>query len=344
MARKSTTSNATWGRKAWKNLSLQLKDYRRALILTHAYPDPDALSSGWALADILRRKLKIRSRLAYSGTIDRPENRAMVKLLNIPCKEHTSLDYSGKPAILMVDASPGAGNNSLGPDDRITAVLDNHHGASVAGLGRRLRRQCGATATMATELYQAARLRPTTKMATALFYGIKTDTKALGREASAADEAAYRWLFPLADHRLLARIENPRLPQYTYRMLQRALEGTRLYDRVVVTDMGRLDGREGPATAVDLLVRLVGIEVALAHGYWNGAQVFSLRSMNPRREAWRLARLAVGNEGSAGGHTTSAGGNIPVDSVKASIRAGYRLERRFIKAARAGKKRGRKLV
>jgi nanoRNase/pAp phosphatase (c-di-AMP/oligoRNAs hydrolase) len=197
---------------------------------------------------------------------------------------------------------------------------------------------------MAVELAAAARMRMGCGLATALFYGIKTDTQALGREAARSDEAAYRWLFPRVDHRLLARIERPRLPPYTFRMLARALGGARCYGRAVVSAMGRLAGREGPAGAVDHLVRLEGVRFALAHGYWAGQQIFSVRSLQAGRDAWRLARKAAGGEGPAGGHSMSAGGSVPAAGAAAGVRAGLRIERRFLTAARAGNKRGRRLV
>lgn len=336
-----------WGKRAWARLSRVLKGQDRVLILPHDYPDPDALAAGWALAELCRRKLRTAARLAYSGEIDRPENRAMVKLLGVPARPLSALDFSRKQAVVLVDASPGGGNNPVETPEEVTAVLDNHYGASTLGLGSRLRRSCGATSTMASELLLAARLRVSAKMATALFYGIKTDTQALGREAARADETAYRWLFPLVDHRTLARIERPRLPLYTYRMLNDALDGARYYGqkiRAVVTAMGKLAGREGPASAVDHLVRLEGVRYALAHGYWEGRQVFSVRSLDRKRQAWHLARAAAGNEGLAGGHAFSAGGTVTVHTVKAGFRAGHRLERRFLKATRVGKKRGRSLV
>ncbi len=268
----------------------------------------------------------------------------MVELLGVPARELSALDFARAPVVVLVDASPGGGNSPLESGDRVTAVLDNHYGASTAGLGSRLKRACGATSTMAAELLLAVRRKPPARLATALFYGIKTDTQALGREAARADEEAYRWLFPLVDHRLLARIERPRLQHYTYRMLNDALDGARTYGRTVISAMGRLAGREGPAAAVDLLVRLEGTAFALAHGYWDRRQVFSVRSLRPGREAWHLAKAAAGGEGPAGGHTMSAGGALPVAGLRAGLRAGRRLERRFLRAVRSGKKRGRNLV
>jgi nanoRNase/pAp phosphatase (c-di-AMP/oligoRNAs hydrolase) len=344
LARKRKPCVTKWGLRAWKRLSAALKPHRRALVLTHDYPDPDALAAGWAMVELLRTRLKRPARLVYGGHLDRPENCEMVRVLKIPARELSALDFSRRPAVVLVDASPGGGNNPLDREDLVTAVLDNHHGASTAGLGTRLRRQCGATSTLAVELLAAARLKPGTRLATALFYGIKTDTQALGREAAAADEAAYRLLFPSVDHRALAHIENPRLPHYTYRMLNAALDGARRYGKVLVSAMGRLQGREGPASAVDLLVRLQGTDCALAHGYWEGRQIFSVRSLRRGCEAWKLARRAAGAGGSAGGHRLSAGGSLPVSSLKAAKRAGHQLERRFLVAARAGKKRGSSLV
>ncbi|MHC4914677.1 MAG: DHH family phosphoesterase [Planctomycetota bacterium] len=344
MAGKGKPSPTKWGKRAWQRLSAALKPHRRALVLTHDYPDPDALAAGWAMTELLRTRLKRPARLVYAGHLDRPENREMVKVLRIPAAELSALDFSRRPAVVLVDASPGGGNNPLGAADRVTAVLDNHYGASTAGLGSRLRRHCGATSTMAVELLTAARLRPGTRLATALYYGIKTDTQALGREAAPADETAYRQLFPTVDHRALAGIENPRLPHYTYRMLNAALDGSRRYGKVLVSAMGRLQGREGPASAVDLLVRLEGVDCALAHGYWEGRQIFSVRSLRRGCEAWKLAVRAAGPDGSAGGHRLAAGGSLPAGSAKAAKRAGHLLERRFLTAARAGKKRGRSLV
>jgi hypothetical protein len=111
-----------------------------------------------------------------------------------------------------------------------------------------------------------------------------------------------------------------------------------------VAALGRLEGREGPAEAADLLVRLTEARYALAHGYWSGAEVFSVRTWRRGAEAWRLARAAAGGEGAAGGHETFAGGAVRTGGPLAAERAGRRLERRFLRAARAVRKRGRKLV
>jgi len=333
-----------WGLQAWKRLKKALAPWRRILVVTHDYPDPDALAAGWAVVELARRKLHLRAVLAYGGELGQPENRAMVERLELPARELTALDFRRDTGVVLVDASPGAGNSPVEAGDRVAAVLDSHWRASVAGLGARLRRGCAATSTLAAELCWAAGLPVSERLATALYYGIVTDTQGLAREAAAADEAAFRALFPLVNHRLLSRIEKPRRPAYSYRMLHRALADARTYGNAAVAALGRLESREGPAEAADLLAQLAGVRATLAHGVWGRSAVFSVRTTRDGPEAWQLARAAAGAEGSAGGHRTVGGGAVPAGNARAAVRAGHRLERRFLRSARAPRKRGRKLV
>ena len=52
----------------------------------------------------------------------------------------------------------------------------------------------------------------TQRLATALYYGLKTDTLFLGRETTDADIEAFTYLYPLANHSLIRRMERPQLP------------------------------------------------------------------------------------------------------------------------------------
>ena len=54
------------------------------LILTHDFPDPDALASAFALQHLVQSAFDIQSRIAYGGELGRTENKMMVRLLRIP--------------------------------------------------------------------------------------------------------------------------------------------------------------------------------------------------------------------------------------------------------------------
>ena len=63
-----------------------------------------------------------------------------------------------------------------------------------------------------TEYLRAADVKITERVATALFYGIKTDTLHLERSGTRADMEAFAYLYGLANHNILRRIERPELP------------------------------------------------------------------------------------------------------------------------------------
>ena len=86
---------------------------KKVLILTHNNPDPDAISAGWALSYLLTKRFKAACELAYGGLITRAENRAMVRILNIPIKPLQSVQISDFDVFALVDTQPRAGNNSL---------------------------------------------------------------------------------------------------------------------------------------------------------------------------------------------------------------------------------------
>lgn len=62
-----------------------------------------------------------------------------------------------------------------------------------------IRPEVGASATIITEYLQAANFTISSFLATALFYGIKTDTLGLGRGAAPDDTAVYFYLKPKVD-------------------------------------------------------------------------------------------------------------------------------------------------
>ena len=165
------------------------------LILTHDNPDPDALASGMALSTLLKAAWNIPSRLVYSGLVARAENQAVLKHLT-PDWEHvdalTGLEqYS---ALALVDTQPTAGNNRLPPEIVPSIVIDHHYPlreALNAVPYVDVRPEAAATVTLLFAYLQAAGIRPDPALATAMFYGLHTDTRGLSRGASPADEAVY---------------------------------------------------------------------------------------------------------------------------------------------------------
>ncbi len=299
-------------------------EYRRLLtacqaskhpaIVLHDHPDPDAIGAGLALAFLLERELQLQPAIVYGGVIARAENRAMVDELKIPLVPAAHYDLAHADAIALIDCQPKGGNHILPPNVLPTAVLDHHAIlAPLDGLAfADIRPALGATCTILTEYLDEAQSPIDERLATALFYGIKTDTQDLGRQATSADALAYLQLFILADKRALAEIQNPRLPRNYYQALHDALERALTFDDIAIANLGPLVGPESTGETADLLVRLEGIRWSLCTGTFGDRLLFSVRTNSPTGDAGAIAAKLTSLGGHAGGHWRLAGGAIPL--------------------------------
>ena len=287
---------------------------RHVLILPHNNPDPDAVASAVALRHLLMEALDVESTLAYLGIVGRAENRALLRYLGQPLRPLTEADLAGNVSIALVDTQPGAGNNALPDGSEVTIVIDHHTWreptASAAYVDVRL--EAGATSTILTEYLQEAGLEPEPALATALFYGIKTDTLGLSRGAGPADAAAYFYLQPRTDAQALVEIEYAQVPAGYFKSFDATLQAARLYDGVVIAYIGSMDYPDLTAEMARLLMRLERSQWIVCMGVYQGILILSVRTQSPADRAEELVQAIVGNDGTAGGHGPSAGGQVPL--------------------------------
>ena len=92
------------------------------LILLHNDPDPDAMASGLALRNILRRTKATAIIGALQG-VTRPENLRMANLLDIQVEPITPASLGEFERIAMVDVQPHYFGDLL---DRVDLVIDHH--------------------------------------------------------------------------------------------------------------------------------------------------------------------------------------------------------------------------
>jgi nanoRNase/pAp phosphatase (c-di-AMP/oligoRNAs hydrolase) len=282
---------------------------RRLLILTHDNPDPDALSSAWALRAILARGRRRAVDVAYGGLIGRPSNRALVSVLGFPMTPLDRLDLAHYDGFALVDSQPETGNNSF-PADRVPDVVIDHHPLREETRAARyfdVRPSFGATATLLGEYLATARVRIDRRLATALYYGLKAETLDLTREAGARDIAFYKSLMPRVDREALTRIENAPLSRNYFEWLKTASSRTEVQGKLALATLGDLDYPERVAEFADMAIRLEGVEWALVIGRFEGALFMSIRTSR-KAGAGRMIRRIVGSLGKAGGHGTMAGG------------------------------------
>ncbi|MGZ6142939.1 MAG: DHH family phosphoesterase, partial [Myxococcales bacterium] len=218
-------------RERLRKLLAVARGHERALVLTHDNPDPDAVASACGLAHLLHHCAGVGAAAAYGGIIGRAENKAMLKVLHLPIQPVARIEPERHDLVCLVDTQPEVGNYSLVSAALPELVIDHHPArpSSLLAAFHDVGGPAGATSTLVTQYLRAAKLVPGPQLATALFYGIKSDTRDLGREYDPLDVECYNWLFPMIDKPSLSRIEHPSVPGRYFAAYARAYERARLH-------------------------------------------------------------------------------------------------------------------
>jgi nanoRNase/pAp phosphatase (c-di-AMP/oligoRNAs hydrolase) len=289
-----------------------LKPFRRVVLVSHVNPDPDSLASMLGVQALLETadpgKPVI---LTVDGMIARSENRAMVQLIPIPLVPVETVTVDPETAVVMVDTQPYTGRRYS--EAAMPQVVIDHHdtGGVLAGvLLYDIRASVGATSTIVANYLIEKAISVTPKLATALLYGIESETTGYPREATPLDDTALIWLFPRADKDLLAQIRNPKLPQSHFATFQTALANAFLYDKLVVTWCGDVTQPDIIAEIADFFVRFDQVDWSLAVGVFDGQMKLSLRADWLGGRAGEVLYEVINGLGSAGGHDKRAGGAI----------------------------------
>mgnify|MGYP000741427681 CR=1 FL=1 len=296
---------------------------KSVLILTHDFPDPDCLASAFGLQHLFASWGVQSSTISFGGFVGRAENRAMVRFAKIESVPFMLIHLEDYDRIVLVDSFPGLGNVSLPRQVAVDAVLDHHpHTAPAdAPYFHDIRQDLGATSTLVTKYLLAENYPLVPHLATTLFYGIKTDTNEMARNASAEDLECYKLLFDKADHHMLSHIEWPeRDPEY-FRILHSAAEVMVTLGNIGYTHLGHVSTPDHIAEIADLFDSLQTIQTMICSGIFKNQIYYSIRSKDIENEEDTTAgeaaeRLAEIFGGSGGGHSNMAAGRIPLNGNK----------------------------
>ncbi|TKX79817.1 DHH family phosphoesterase [Halorubrum sp. SD626R] len=282
------------------------------LVVAHDNPDPDAIASAIGLARVAD-VVGVPADPCYGGEIAHQENRAMVNLLDLSLSTFDGVDLDDYDGVALVDHSRAGINDSLPEGHPVDIVVDHHPPRGpVAGSFVDIRPDAGATSTLIEEYLSRLGVEPDRSLATALLYGIRIDTKDFTRSTSIPDFEAAASLSPLADESTLERVESPSVSQETLRVLANAIEGRDVRGSTVASCVGEISDRDTLAQAAERLLDLDGIAVTFVYGYMDGVVYGSARSRGTDLDVGELLRDALDPVGSAGGHATMAGAQVPL--------------------------------
>jgi nanoRNase/pAp phosphatase (c-di-AMP/oligoRNAs hydrolase) len=217
----------------------------------------------------------------------------------------------------LVDVQPSVFGENMPARVRSVDVVIDHHPERPGydAVFRDIRPAYGATATILTEYIRADNFELFSRLATALVYGIKSDTQLLGRETSRQDIAAFAFLHTSHSPALLRRIERPALPVDGLRALGRALSRTQVEEGIHLLVLGRV-GEEVIPQVADMGLQAKGAEWSIAAGIVGPDLIFSVRNLGYMRAAGDVVRAVVEGMGVGGGHRSMAKGIIPLKSFR----------------------------
>jgi len=314
-----------------ERLSSIIRAGSRLVIYLHDQPDPDALASGWLLQRIAEH-LGREGIIVYGGGLNRAENLAMVRLLEIPANPIRGKGPPRRKGDLyaLVDTQPRAENNSFPADREASLVIDHHPPRpDLAATHVDVRPDEGSCTTMLLGYYWDLGLELDGDLATAAAYAILSETQDLEREATPADRKAYQRVIPLVRLTTLGRIRHPPREREYFETIGRAMRHVAVAGNTVVCHIGRIPYNEVVAATADFLASMKGTTRCLVSGLHEGTMIVSLRASYPRAQADEVMRAILGEEGRGGGHGAIAGGALPCASEERYLELSALLNERL---------------
>jgi nanoRNase/pAp phosphatase (c-di-AMP/oligoRNAs hydrolase) len=295
-----------------------LADADRVLILLHNDPDPDAMASGLALRNILRRT-KATAIMGTLQGVTRPENLRMANLLDIQVEAITPASLGEFDRITMVDVQPHYFGELL---ERVDLVIDHHPPqAGYSAVFKDIRADYGSTSTILTEHLRAVDVNISERTATALLYAIKSDTLFFNRQANRVDLEAFSFLYPLADATLIRKMEGAEITFERLEYVVKAERAGRRGEQVYSAFLGQTPREDLIAYVADFFLQLEDVKWTVIAGVVNDMLIMSVRNLGYSRNAGEFVRKWFADIGSAGGHRSMAKAVVPMAAFRAKFGA-----------------------
>jgi nanoRNase/pAp phosphatase (c-di-AMP/oligoRNAs hydrolase) len=295
--------------------ALKEHEEARLAIVVHDSPDPDAIASALALKHIARHE-GVAADIMYRGEIGHHVNRAFVNILGIEMKRIAQPeDLKGYQKRALVDARLPGVNNPLPAEGGVNIIID-HHAANNEEMVKAdfvdVHPDKGATSTILTEYLRVLEIPVDKILATALLYGIRTDTSCFKRETHPADFSAAAFLHVKADKELLDQIEAPPMSTEMLNVVGDAICNKKIKGSYLITNVGSVVNRDSIPMAADYLLNLEGIATVIVIGLYEEIIFVSGRSKDVRVNIGDAFARTFGEIGSAGGHASMAAAQIPL--------------------------------
>jgi nanoRNase/pAp phosphatase (c-di-AMP/oligoRNAs hydrolase) len=279
--------------------------------------DPDSMASAMALKRFFWRKVK-KTSIYHINVIKRADNLAMMKLLKLDHRHVRKLNSSEYTKWALLDSQPPHNEqlSKYGFD-----IIIDHHPINPASVGTfvDIKEDYGATSTIMVEYLRGVGIKPSPRLATALFYGIKTDTDNFVRDSTPHDINAFKYLYQFVNPAIIKKIESSEITKKTLSYYKTAMERLVFIKDVALIHMGKVDNADTLVMIADFFMKMAEATWAVVSGVYGKKLIIIIRNVGFRLDAGKTAKRLFGDYGSAGGHKTSARAEIDLDFLDGEI-------------------------
>jgi len=286
--------------------------------------DPDAISSALALKRLFWRRVK-KTLIYRINAIKRADNLAFIKLLKIDQKYIRKLNSAEITKWALVDSQPH--HDEQFSKYKFDIIIDHHPvGQNTMAQFVDIKEEYGANATIMTEYLRAAKIKPSPRLATALFYGIKTDTDNFTRAATPHDINAFRYLYQFASINMIKKIESSELTKNSLSSFRTAMEHLVFYRDIAFIHMGKVSNPDILVMIADFFLKMAEATWCIVSGVYGQKLIVIFRNAGFRLDAGKMAQKLFGQLGTAGGHKNAARAEMPIQSITEGMDEGLDLK------------------
>jgi len=279
-------------------------------------PDPDSIACAMAMHALIRPWVA-HSETVHLTEIHRSDNRMMLRLLKISFTPYQQVDLDTFTRLIMVDGQP-----NFHPFSRklsFDVIIDHHPDTLPQPVSfSDIRPSYGAASTIMTEYLLAGDIRITPRLATALYYAIKTDTDMFRRISSRNhnDINIICHLIPKIKLEILRLIEGSEIPRKALKRLATALEEVTFHHNLAYVHLGEIQSDDLSTILADFLLRVKGTHWSIVSFIMRDHLVAVMRSWKERKNVGKLAaRIFRHMGGGGGGHRFAARAEMPMENI-----------------------------
>ena len=279
--------------------------------------DPDAIASAMAVKRLLWRQTAGVT-IANVNEIKRPDNLAMIRRIGINLVPMKEIDPANYNRVIMVDSQPDHHEDLDGLQPHV--IIDHHPESQGLTAGYiDIRPHYGAVASIMTEYLRTAKIKPSAKLATALYLAIKTDTSNFERKTIIEDINAFQYVFRFANVALAKRIEQAEMRLDFLKYFRLAMENRRFRKGRIFSHLGPVSHPDVLVQIADFFMRVDAVNWSIVSGTHQRRLVVIFRNDGTRKNAGAVAKQSFACWGFAGGHKSAARAEVHLSAIAKEV-------------------------